>query len=434
MPKRPPGPPAKPTKPARDDSFQASIESVAQGGHGLAMHKGQPVFIPYTIPGERVQARLARQERGHAFGEGLRLLEASADRTLPRCPHFGPQRCWACQWQHIAYPAQLLLKFDLLADALSRYGRFGDKLLERVLRQVLPAPRQWAYSHSATLYPLEDGRFGFRRMASGLEAIDSCPLMTDLWNDAYVELDIGLPDLRALSLTLDSHEQISLTLHLNSEELPELATDLPFSVNALTPDREPINLLGDSASWWQYGEDELRITAGGFLRPNPPQVEALRRVLLEMAALSGKERVLELYCGSGTLTQALAPHCASLVAVDSYPPSINDADYNLHHRQEQPHVRLVEAACADFLEDKAEAYDVVVVDAPPSGLDERTLSALLALHAPRLILIGSQPVNLARALARLAQGGAELRLIQPIDPAPQTYYTDTLALLERPQR
>jgi 23S rRNA (uracil1939-C5)-methyltransferase len=407
---------------------------MAQGGYGLAMHKGQPVFIPYTIPGEQIEARLTRKERGYAFAEGLRLLDASADRVLPRCPHFGPKRCWACQWQHIDYPAQLLLKFDMLAEALSQHARMSDKLLERALHPVLPAPRQWAYSHSATLHPLAEGGFGFRRMAASLEAIDACPLMIDLWNDAYVELDIALPDLRALTLTVDSHEQVSLTLHLGSEELPELATDLPFSVNALTRDREPVNLLGDSASLWQYGDDETRITAGCFLRSNPPQVEALRRVLLEMAALSGQERVLELFCGPGTLTQALAPHCASLVAVDSYPPAINDADYNLHRPQEQPHVRLIEAACADFLADNRDAFDLVVLDVPPNGIDELTLSRLTTLNAPRLVLISSQPVHLAQDLARLTRAGHVLRRVQPIDPAPQTYYLDTLVLLERQAR
>ncbi|MCS6836676.1 MAG: methyltransferase domain-containing protein [Anaerolineae bacterium] len=414
-----------------DDSFQVTIESMAQGGQALAMYKGQPVFVAYAIPGERVEVRLTRQAQGHAFAEGLRLLDASADRVLPRCPHFGPKRCWACQWQHIAYPAQLLLKFDLLVDALSRYGGFDDELLEGALRPVLPAPRQWAYSHSATLHPLEDGRLGFRRMAGGLEAIDACPLMIDLWNDAYMELDIALPDLRALSLTVDSHEQTSLTLHLGSEDLPELSTDLPFSINALTPDHEPLNLVGDSASLWQLGQDEVRITAGCFLRPNPTQVEALRSALLGLAALGSTERVLELYCGSGTLTQALAPHCATLVAVDSYPPAINDADYNLHYLQHQPHVRLIESACADFLDANRDAFDLVVADVPPSGLDERTLRALLTLQAPRLILIGSQLVNLARDLARLSQGGYALLCVQPIDPAPQTYYLDVLALLGR---
>ncbi|MBL8157322.1 MAG: TRAM domain-containing protein, partial [Anaerolineae bacterium] len=103
-------------------TFDLDLEAMAHGGSALGRFGQQTVFVPYTIPGERVHARVVAQKGRVLFAEGLTLLESSADRVYPACPHFGPGRCGRCHWQHIAYPAQLLLKQDVLADQLERIG------------------------------------------------------------------------------------------------------------------------------------------------------------------------------------------------------------------------------------------------------------------------------------------------------------------------
>ena len=124
---------------SRDRRIELDISDMAQGGRGLGWYQGKPVFVPYTLPGESITAEVTA-ERGNALvARGLRLKAASVDRVAPSCPHFGPGRCWGCQWQHIDYPAQLLLKQDVLADQLSRVGELPDSLIESALRPVLPA-------------------------------------------------------------------------------------------------------------------------------------------------------------------------------------------------------------------------------------------------------------------------------------------------------
>ena len=106
------------------------IRDMAYGGSGVGFYQGSPVFVPYTLPGESITAEISGGRGKVLFARGLRLNAASADRADPRCPHFGPGRCWGCQWQHIDYEAQLLLKQDVLADQLARVGRLPDKLIE----------------------------------------------------------------------------------------------------------------------------------------------------------------------------------------------------------------------------------------------------------------------------------------------------------------
>src|SRR5690606_956669 len=123
----------------------------------LGHYNRQPVLVPYTIPGERVLARMLNAQDRIARAEGLTLLDASADRVFPRCPHFGPGKCGRCQWQHIDYPAQLLLKQDVLADQLDRIAGLGDA----DVRAVIASPERWGYNYQMTLLPAPDERLGF---------------------------------------------------------------------------------------------------------------------------------------------------------------------------------------------------------------------------------------------------------------------------------
>ena len=141
------------------------IHDMAHGGSGVGFHQGSPVFLPYTLPGESITAEITGGRGRVLFARGLRLNAASADRAKPRCPHFGPGRCWGCQWQHIDYEAQLLLKQDVLADQLARVGGLPDALIESALQPILPAPQPWEYNHSLSLLRADSGDWGLKRQA-----------------------------------------------------------------------------------------------------------------------------------------------------------------------------------------------------------------------------------------------------------------------------
>jgi tRNA/tmRNA/rRNA uracil-C5-methylase (TrmA/RlmC/RlmD family) len=154
-----------------NDTFEVEIIAMANGGSGIARHNGRTVFIPHTIPGERVQARVTQDKGKVMFAEGVRLVEASADRVFPRCAHFGKACC--SHWQHIDYGAQLLLKQDVLADQLGRIGELSDEHVERILRPTIPSPDEWGYNYHMTLQassgmlglPAVDGRITRRTMS-----------------------------------------------------------------------------------------------------------------------------------------------------------------------------------------------------------------------------------------------------------------------------
>ena len=407
------------------------IREMAHGGSGVGFHQGSPIFVHYTLPGESITAEVTGGRGKVLFGRGVRLNAASADRANPRCPHFGPGRCWGCQWQHIDYEAQLLLKQDVLADQLARVGRLPDKLIESALQPILPAPQPWEYNQSLSLLRAASGDWGLKRQARGIEAIGECHLAHPDLLELLQELDLDYERAERMTLLRGSDGRIMLIFDVDAEEEPSLATDLSLSVNLILPDREPINLIGDAHSNFEIARRNFRVTAGSYMRANIGALDGLIAAVMRLAQLQGRERVLDLYAGVGVFSVFLADEATVVTLVESYPPAANDADANLAQFDNVDVIEgAVEAVLADMIAEEAH-YDVALVDPPGSGLSKDVLKRIATLGIGRLVYVSGNPASLARDSRRLVDVGYGLSAIQPIDLAPQTYYIDAVALFER---
>ncbi|MCK6581321.1 MAG: hypothetical protein L6Q98_24790 [Anaerolineae bacterium] len=409
---------------------ELTIEDIAAGGRGLAFHKGKPVFVPFTIPGERVRARLISTGDRGAVAEGVALLEASADRVYPVCGHFGPRRCGRCQWQHIAYEAQRALKHDILADQLSRLGGLTDAEIGRALLLPLPAPEAWGYNYHITYTVTDDLRLGLPSSDEGrIVPVSECPVTHPDLLALSEQLDLDLTGIKRVRLEMGGDGACMIILWLKTEgDAPELEADFPASVNIILPDNEPMNLIGDSHTRYRVGDRWFRATAGSAFRPNVQGVDVLARTVGTLLAIRPGEAVLDLYAGVGVFGAFAAETAAFVTVVESYPPAATDADENL---AEFDHVEVIEGVVEAVLPALEEYYAAAAVDPPSSGLGDEGVS-LLAEHAPeRIVYVSSDPASLARDAKRLKRAGYHLSAAQPVDLAPQTAYVDTVARFER---
>jgi 23S rRNA (uracil1939-C5)-methyltransferase len=407
-------------------TFEVEITALANGGSGIGLYHGRTVFIPHTIPGERVEARVTQDKGKVMFAEGVRLLEASADRVFPRCAHFGKACCG--RWQHIDYRAQLVLKQDVLADQLSRIGEFSDAHVERVLRPTIASTQEWGYNHHMTLYALKSGALGLHAVDGRIQPLDECHLLhPDLWS-LYDALDLDFAGLKRLKVQLGTDGAHMLILTMANDLAPELETDMPTSVNMLLEDNEPMNLIGDSHSRFAVRGHTFRVTAGSSFRANISQLDNLVKLVLDTLLLTGKEAVLDLYAGVGLFSAFIAPHASLVTLVESYPPAVTDADENL---QTFDHIDVIEGSVEEALDELDEAYDMALLDPPGTGLSVEVVNLLGERALPRLVYVSSDPATLARDAKRLAKHGYRLELVQPIDLAPQTYYIDAVVLFVR---
>lgn len=410
------------------DLIELEIEAMANGGSGMGWRDRQAVFVPYTIPGERVQARITLDKGRFAQADGVQLLDASADRVYPRCPHFGPGRCGLCQWQHIDYTAQLLLKQDILADQLDRLAKLSDANVQ----PVLPAPQQWGYNHHMTFHLTADGRPGFPGADDRhIELIDVCHIIHPDLLDLYQTIDLeALTDANVsrIKLQLGSDGAHMLILSLAQDEAPELETDLPTSVNALLPDNEPMNLIGDSHSRYVVGGQTFRVTAGSTFRANVNQLPTLAATVVKLLAVQADEAVLDLYAGVGFFSAFLAPHASLVTMIESYPPAVTDADENLAAFE---HVDVFEGGVEAVLPTLDETYPAAVVDPAAAGISDEVVALLAGRGVERIAYVSSDATALARDVARFARHDYRLTVAQPIDLSPQTAYIDTVALFTR---
>jgi 23S rRNA (uracil1939-C5)-methyltransferase len=405
-----------------DDTFELQLDAMAHGGSALGRHDKRTIFVPYTIPGERIQARITQDKGRVAFAEGVMLLEASADRVFPRCPHFGPGRCGRCHWQHIDYAAQLLLKQDVLADQLARIGGFDDA----DVRSVIAGPLEWGYNYHMTLLAGEDNKLGFLGANDGVFPISECHILHPDLLALYQSLDLNFPGLRSLKLQMGTDGAPMLILTMAEDSAPELETDLPASVNMLLADNEPVNLIGESHSRYEVAGRVFRVTAGSAFRGNVSLLETLVSLVTE--ALGEAETVLDLYAGVGLFTAFIAGRAQQVTLVESYPPAATDAESNLN---DFDNVDIIEGAVEDVLAGLEETYDAAVLDPPPDGLSIDTVDLLAEAAIPRLVYVSSDPATLARDGKRLSQQGYSLSYVQPLDLSPQTYYIDSVALFQR---
>lgn len=407
-----------------------TIDDMAAGGRGLAFHNGKPVFVPFTIPGERVRVRLAPGSGKTAEAVGVQLVEASADRVYPLCPHFGPGRCRGCQWQHINPAVQSLLKADIVADQLSRAAGLSDRELERVLRPAIAAPAPWGYNRAITFTVGEDGTWGLPAAEDGRPIpISACPITDPDVMALRDQLDLDLTGIKRVRLELDADDTALVTLWIATEDdAPELEADFPASVNLLLPDNEPMNLIGDAQAYHVVRGRRFRVTAGGFFRPNAGALSGLVAATLALLDVRASDALLDLYAGAGVFGAFMAETAALVTLVESYPPVATDADENT---AEFEHVEVIEGGVEAVLPELEEQYDAALIDPPSSGLSEDAAAALAELAPQRIVYLSSDPATLARDAKRLIKAGYALTAAQPIDMAPQTAYIETIARFDK---
>jgi 23S rRNA (uracil1939-C5)-methyltransferase len=417
-----------------DNTFELDITGMAHGGSALGRHEGRTIFVPYTIPGERITARIVQDKGRFARAEGVMLLKSSEARVEPRCPHFGPGKCGGCHWQHIDYAAQLEFKQQVVIDQIARIGGFEDAA--QIVRPTIPSPDPWNYRSHVTFHVTEDGQPGF--IATDDEhilPIDECHIIRPELLDLFFNLDLeGATNVNRVRMQAGSDASQSsermIILSTSDDAPPEIESDLPASINFLSNDNMPTTLIGSPHIHYTIKGHTFRVTAGGFFQVNLPQAEVLVDLVLERLNLQGNESVLDLYSGVGLFTAFLAERAALVTSVESYPPAVTDADANLANFE---NVDLIEGNVEDVLKDliksESERYDAAVVDPPRTGLEVEALDALVALAPATIVYVSCDPATLARDAKRLGAKGYNLLAVQPVDMFPQTYHIECVATL-----
>lgn len=402
------------------ETITLTLTNMANGGAALGRDSSDRViFVPFTIPGEQVEVAIIEDKKRYAQGQLVKLLAEAAERVVPRCPHFGA--CGSCHFQHIDYPAQLRFKETVIRDQMARIGG----LQQVPVKSMIANPAPWLDAVEVHFDATLDGRPGFWFPAANqVMTIETCYLIRPELIELYRQVDLELPDLRHLSLRLGDDGSFLAALETDGVEPPELETDMPVSITLLLPDGTAANLIGDNYLVQAAKGRDFRVSAGCYFPPSPAATGPLIDTVVAYANLSGREQVLELYSGVGTLTAFLSPQASELIAIEQNEDAAADAAVNL---QEFDNIALYVGLVEEVLPMLAVDADIVIADPPSVGLGPAAVDAIVATAARRLIYLSRDVATLARDSRLLTSKGYRLVELQPIDMFPQTYHSQIVS-------
>lgn len=360
---------------------QLLIESLTNSGDGLGRLDQRVVFVPYTLPGDRVRIRITQQKKTYALAETQELLEPGASRITPRCAHFGV--CGGCDWQHVPYQEQLDAKRQQLQETLTRIGSLDAVTVEPVVHA--DAPYQY---RNRIQGELRSGTFHYKRRRSDQRvAISRCEIAEEPINDW-------------LATRIDASLSGKVEVALVDDEVVVV----------------PVN--------------EKNSTELGFRQVNSAVSTLLTQRLMSLVTASDCRQVLDLYCGKGGWTQAIASEHPDkqVLGIDSSEDNILAAQYNarlaklknLHYKHSTVEKSLASLTLQESL---------CIVDPPRAGLDASVIDALTAQRCRSLIYVSCHPATLARDLKLLTHTGYRIEQLVPLDMFPQTAHLECLVHL-----
>ncbi|QUG42818.1 23S rRNA (uracil(1939)-C(5))-methyltransferase RlmD [Psychrobacillus sp. INOP01] len=443
--------------------FPLTIKRLGINGEGVGFFKRNVVFVKGALPGEVVTAQVTVVNPKYAQAEIKTIREASPHRVNPPCPVY--EACGGCQLQHMTYESQLLVKRDLVLQALERYVKDLASTID--VRPTIGMENPWHYRNKSQFQVRELGD----KVIAGLYAeesnmlidINDCsvqhPATTHITNEIkrfLKELNISIYDGRnskgivrtIVVRTGMKTGQIQVTLVTTQKKMPhkeELVQKIraidhnivSISQNINAEDTSLVfgdttfNLHGKETIHEKLGELAFDLSARAFFQLNPEQTVHLYNEIEKAAALTGEETIVDAYCGVGTIGLWLAKNAKEVRGMDIVEESIQDAKKNAK-RNGFKNTKYVHGTAQHWLQKwKSEGFvpDVLTVDPPRAGLDDDLLKTILDIKPKRFVYTSCNPSTLAKDLAALKEV-YNIKYIQPVDMFAQTAHVEAVTLLE----
>ena len=366
----------------RGKQIEIDVDSLSNTGDGVGRFGNRVVFVPYTMPGDRVRVAVTTDKRTFLQAEISEILSPSDDRIEPRCQYY--KTCGGCTWQHIPYQQQLKTKADHVADTLKRIGGIENARYE----PIVPSATDYYYRNRIQGVVRQGKFFQHKKNSQQLVAIDACLIADEKINNAIIDQLSNLP-----------------------------------------PGKVEIAVV----------EDEVRVlpvigrsTELGFRQVNSHVDAVLTDIVLTLIADSQCRKVYDLYCGRGGWTNRIAQNnpALSVTGVDSVAVNINAAKQSAAEL-ELTNVSYLQALVEETLGVIGQRHSLYIVDPPRSGLDPLVTKALCETPVDDLIYVSCHPATLARDLKHLTQAAYRVELVQPLDMFPQTSHVECLVHLQR---
>lgn len=463
---------------SKNQILTVTITDIGDNGEGIGKIDGYTLFVKDALPGDTVKASLTKVKKNYSYARLVEIITPSSERTVPACPEY--RRCGGCQLQAMDYNAQLRFKENRVKNNLMRIGGVESSVIDEVFEPIIGMSNPYEYRNKSQ-YPVGEDKknnpiAGF--YAGRTHDIIPCTkcLLAPAENQEIVEIVLnhmrkykipaynektGLGTLRHIlvrkGFTSGEIMVCFVVKHIHKIKggCKEKVTYIPYeeelveslkkisgvasicvSVNNLNT-----NVIMGNEIHTLWGKDKIEdvllgnyfeISPLSFYQVNPIQVEKLYGTAIEFADLKGDEEVWDICCGIGTITLSMASKAKRVHGIEIVPEAIEDAKRNAKTNNVN-NADFICAAAEDFLPaHKGEiAADVIVLDPPRKGMDERALRVICEVSPKKIVYVSCDSATLSRDIKFLRENGYELKRVRCTDMFPQTVHVETVCLLSR---
>ena len=461
----------------KNEILELQIEAIGSEGEGIAHVNGYTLFIKDMVPGDRIEARVVKTGKSFGYARCERIIEPSPDRIDPVCPI--SKRCGGCQFQHLSYEAELRFKQEKVFNCIKRIGGFKDE--EIPMLPIIGCEEIMHYRNKAQ-FPVGIDKNG--EPVTGFYAERSHEIVDT--TKCYIQVEENELILETLKAFMKKYKipayeekinsktrkpekakglvrhimtrkgfatgEIGICVVINGNTLPnateftdmmlkafEGRNDVRITSICVNINKKITNVIFGDELKCIYGkpyivdviEDiKFKISPFSFYQVNPAQTRKLYGKALEFAGLTGEEVVWDLYCGIGTISLFLAKKAKEVYGVEIVQAAVENA-------KENAKLNGIENAyfAVGNAEDEAKKLpkpDVIVVDPPRKGCDEKLLETIMNYKPKRVVYVSCDPATLARDLKVLCgDGGYKLEEVQAVDQFSRGVHVETVALLSK---
>ncbi len=432
--------------------YEIEISGLGTSGEGVGRLNDFTIFVEGALPTEKILAEIIEVKKNYAVGKLIKILRESSERVKPFCPIY--ENCGGCQLQHLSYAAQLKWKRQQVVDAVQRIGKIHGAEIFSTLGMKNPL----RYRNKMQFPVGKNLAVGcYARGSHKIIDTDSCLIQKELadkvlavtkkilqrFNISAYDEDSHKGILRHIMCRVGFNNELMLVLvtavkNLPNEksvvkairaELPEVSTiqqNIQTFHNNVILGRETKILFGRPTIKDKICNLEFNISARSFFQVNTAQAEILYKTAKDFAELTGKEILIDAYCGTGTIGLFMAKSAYKVFGIEIVNAAIDDAKKNARENK----IRNAEFIVGDVVKILPRldiSADVVFVDPPRAGCDKKVLETFAAMNPARIVYVSCNPATLARDLAILKELGYSAKKIQPVDMFPFSSHVEAVA-------
>ena len=449
---------------SKNKEYIVDIVDIGQGGVGIGKYEGFTVFVDGGLVQDKIKVKITKSKKNYAVGDIVEIIEKSPFRVERKCSE-SLRQCGGCQIQELDYQKQLDVKTNEVKQVISRIGKLDDVIVHDTLGMEHP----FRYRNKAQ-FPIQKKDnmpvIGFyKKKSHDLISTDECIIQHEV-NDKIIKIiktyirayNVSIYDekthkglLRHLVTKVGfTTGEVMIVLVANGKKLPylkELASVLKenipgFKTLVVNVNTQKTNVILGKENIVAYGDGMIRDYIGelvfeisplSFFQVNPLQTEVLYNKALEYANLGENDTVFDIYCGIGTISLFLAQVVKKVYGIEIVEYAIKDAKRNAkinNMDNVEFYVGKAEEVVPKMYKEGKRA-NVVVVDPPRKGCDEKVLDTIVSMEPDRVVYVSCNPSTLARDLAYLNERGYKCHEIQPVDMFPHSVHVENVAWLSK---